>query len=100
MVVGTSHDTPDFAADNLVRWWQRDGLERYRSINATTASEAWRQVWTKANGRPCHMMDSRKVQSIDRGRKALAAGRTVRKVGSDGVTEYMADGGMSAEAQG
>ena len=29
VVVGTCHDTPDFAADNLVRWWQRDGLERY-----------------------------------------------------------------------
>ena len=29
VVVGTSHDTPDFAADNLVRWWQREGLERY-----------------------------------------------------------------------
>ena len=29
VVVGTSHDTPDFAADNLVRWWQSDGLERY-----------------------------------------------------------------------
>ena len=29
VVVGTSHDTPNFAADNLVRWWQRDGLERY-----------------------------------------------------------------------
>ena len=28
-VVGTSHDTPDFAADNLVRWWLRDGLQRY-----------------------------------------------------------------------
>ena len=29
VVVGTSHDTPDLAADNLVRWWQREGLERY-----------------------------------------------------------------------
>ena len=29
----TSHDTPDFAADNLVRWWQRDGLERYRDAS-------------------------------------------------------------------
>lgn len=29
VVVGTSHDTPDFAADNLVRWWQREGLARY-----------------------------------------------------------------------
>ena len=28
-VVGTSHDTPDFAADNLLRWWQADGLCRY-----------------------------------------------------------------------
>ena len=27
--VGTSHDTPDFAADNLVRWWQCEGRERY-----------------------------------------------------------------------
>ena len=33
MVVGTSHDTPEFAADNLVRWWQRDGLERYRDAS-------------------------------------------------------------------
>ena len=68
-------------------------------IRAATATEAWRRVWTKANGRPCLMMDSRHVQSIDPGRKALAAGRTVRKVGSDGVTEYMADGGMSTEAR-
>ena len=29
VVLGTSHDTPDFAADNLVRWWQSEGLERY-----------------------------------------------------------------------
>ena len=29
VVVGTSHDTPDFAADNLVRWWQREGCQRY-----------------------------------------------------------------------
>ena len=29
VVVGTSHDTPDFAADNLLRWWQRAGRERY-----------------------------------------------------------------------
>ncbi len=27
--VGTSHDTPDFAADNLVRWWECEGRERY-----------------------------------------------------------------------
>ena len=27
--VGTSHDTPDFAADNLVRWWESEGRERY-----------------------------------------------------------------------
>ena len=33
VVVGTSHDTPDFAADNLVRWWQADGLERYRDAS-------------------------------------------------------------------
>ena len=30
VVLGTCHDTPDFAADNLVRWWHSDGLERYR----------------------------------------------------------------------
>ena len=30
VVVGTSHDTSDFAADNLLRWWQGEGLERYR----------------------------------------------------------------------
>ena len=29
VVVGTSHDTPDFAADNLLRWWQSEGLARY-----------------------------------------------------------------------
>ena len=33
VVVGTSHDTPDFAADNLVRWWQCDGLEHYRNAS-------------------------------------------------------------------
>ena len=31
VVVGTSHDTPDFAADNLVRWWQREGCQHYPS---------------------------------------------------------------------
>ena len=30
VVVGTSHDTPDFAVDNLLRWWQHDGSQRYR----------------------------------------------------------------------
>ena len=29
VVVGTSHDTPDFAADNLLRWWQAEGLLHY-----------------------------------------------------------------------
>ena len=29
VVVGTSHDTPDFAADNLVRWWHSEGRARY-----------------------------------------------------------------------
>ena len=35
VVVGTSHDTPDFAADNSGGqiWWQRDGLERYRDAS-------------------------------------------------------------------
>ena len=33
VVVGTCHDTPDFAADNLVRWWHSDGLERYRNAS-------------------------------------------------------------------
>jgi hypothetical protein len=27
--VGTSHETPDFAVDNLTRWWKSEGLERY-----------------------------------------------------------------------
>jgi len=27
--VGTSHDTPDFAVDNLVRWWDSEGRQRY-----------------------------------------------------------------------
>ena len=27
--VGTSHDTADFAVDNLVRWWQWEGRRRY-----------------------------------------------------------------------
>ena len=27
--VGTSHDTADFAVDNLVRWWQSEGRRRY-----------------------------------------------------------------------
>ena len=37
VVVGTSHDTPDFAADNLVRWWQRT-LERYRDASELRCS--------------------------------------------------------------
>jgi hypothetical protein len=28
--VGTSHDTSDFAVDNLIRWWQGEGVQRYR----------------------------------------------------------------------
>ena len=31
--VGTSHDTADFAADNVLRWWQSDGSERYPSAH-------------------------------------------------------------------
>lgn len=27
--VGTSHDTPDFAADNLARWWEGEGQHAY-----------------------------------------------------------------------
>ena len=27
--VGISHDTPDFAVDNLVRWWATEGRRRY-----------------------------------------------------------------------
>ena len=27
--VGTSHDTADFAVDNVLRWWLSDGSERY-----------------------------------------------------------------------
>ena len=34
VVVGTCHDTPDFAADNLLRWWHSDGLELYRDASA------------------------------------------------------------------
>lgn len=29
LFVGTSHDTPHFAADNLARWWVSDGRRRY-----------------------------------------------------------------------
>lgn len=29
LFVGTSHDTPDFAVDNLVRWWNYHGRRRY-----------------------------------------------------------------------
>ncbi len=28
--VGTSHDTPDFAVDNLVQWWQSEGRNNYQ----------------------------------------------------------------------
>jgi hypothetical protein len=27
--VGTSHDTPEFAAENLTRWWEAEGRARY-----------------------------------------------------------------------
>lgn len=27
--IGTSHDTPQFAVDNLARWWRYDGRRRY-----------------------------------------------------------------------
>jgi len=30
LFVGTSHDTPDFAVDNLGRWWTGEGQHRYR----------------------------------------------------------------------
>ena len=39
VVVGTSHDTPNFAADNLVRWWQREGLERTATPRAAGARQ-------------------------------------------------------------
>jgi hypothetical protein len=29
LFVGTSHDTPDFAVDNLARWWRGEGEPRY-----------------------------------------------------------------------
>ena len=29
LYVGTSHDTPEFAVDNLVRWWCEEGKARY-----------------------------------------------------------------------
>lgn len=29
LYVGTSHDTPEFAADNLARWWSQEGEARY-----------------------------------------------------------------------
>lgn len=31
--VGTSHDTPAFAADNLARWWSRHGRRRYPGVD-------------------------------------------------------------------
>jgi hypothetical protein len=30
--VGTSHDTPAFAAENLVRWWETEGQDRYPGV--------------------------------------------------------------------
>lgn len=29
VVVGTSHDTPDFAVDAICQWWQQEGCHRY-----------------------------------------------------------------------
>jgi len=29
VVVGTSHDTPDFAVDAICQWWRQDGCRRY-----------------------------------------------------------------------
>ena len=31
--VGTSHDTPRFAVDNLEKWWRYDGKRRYRTAS-------------------------------------------------------------------
>lgn len=31
--VGTSHDTSDFAVENLTRWWTSEGVERYRDAS-------------------------------------------------------------------
>lgn len=30
--VGTSHDTPAFAAENVVRWWEIEGRDRYPGV--------------------------------------------------------------------
>lgn len=30
--VGTSHDTPEFAAENVVRWWETEGRARYPGL--------------------------------------------------------------------
>ena len=29
VIVGTSHDTPDFAVDAICQWWRREGRRRY-----------------------------------------------------------------------
>jgi len=31
VLIGTSHDTPEFAVDAIVDWWRREGRQRYRS---------------------------------------------------------------------
>ena len=30
LFIGTTHDTPEFAVDNLARWWRYDGRRRHR----------------------------------------------------------------------
>ncbi len=30
VLIGTSHDTPQFAVDAIVEWWRREGRRRYR----------------------------------------------------------------------
>ena len=65
VVVGTSHDTPDFAADNLISWWQRDGSERYRSASELLSSPTPAAATRRASA--ASSMLSRPASSIPTG---------------------------------
>ena len=66
VVVGTSHDTPDFAADNLLRWWQAEGLQHYPRarellVLADPAAATLRAF--AASSMPCRHASSTRIAS-------------------------------------
>ena len=64
--VGTSHDTPQFAVDNLARWWHSEGSQRYPRApellvladgggSNSARSHAFKYALQERLADPCHL---------------------------------------------